>query len=177
MFGWITRRLKGWLQLWEPVTQPLPPLDADEASARLVRLANELRRGHNVLELLHHDGLVRAAQAYARVLADGQGHLTVGTSAELLERLKAVDYQPGVVGQCLGRGHGTPEALLRGWAAVPHARLALLEPDAWHAGFGVADGGDGRRYWCGLVAAPLRRHAHRRGLLVRLPPGVEAPPS
>jgi uncharacterized protein YkwD len=126
---------------------PLPAaaaLDPTASLARVLELTNQERHKAGVPPLAVSSELSNAAQAYSVVLAtsDCFAH-TCGPVPDVAERAGQAGYHGWTaIGENIGAGYPTPEAVVAGWMASPGHRQNLLSPSYREIGIGLATGGD-----------------------------------
>jgi len=148
---------------------PAPaPEPANENAAELARrvfiLTNAERVKHGLSPLIWHDGLAEAARAHNEDQAKNRIESHIGSDgSQIQDRVDKLDLDYRSVGENLGFGHITPEAVVEGWmtSVTGHRELILAElyqdfynPDErpfYNTHLGVSfyrlDGSNFENYW------------------------------
>lgn len=134
----------------------------------VLEAVNEIRIEHGLAPLAAEARLARAALDHtmdqARQGERGVGHVgSDGSSAG--ERADAAGYRWRYIGENVGAGIATPQAIVAGWMNSASHRATILAPEAVHAGVGYVNEHDGRlnHYWTLVVAAPQDGYEARVG--------------
>ena len=95
----------------------------------VVRLTNEFR-AKNGLGVLSVDlDLTEAAQSYSATMARGDFFSHIGKDGSLpWDRAEAAGYESGIIGENIGMGFRTPEAIVDAWIDSDSHRAAMLNP-------------------------------------------------
>lgn len=118
---------------------------AQLSTATIVATINETRRQNGRKALTYNAKLATAARTHANLMASRKtlSHTVGGT---LRQRVTAAGYT-GAVGENLGAGHPTLEAIIQGWLDSRGHRSTLLSNNFKEFGLAAARGADGKTYW------------------------------
>ena len=112
-------------------------LDAFEAE--VLALTNSFRRSNGVAELTAESSLAQAAETHSQNMANQDFFSHTGADgAGVGDRASAAGYGSGVVGENIGAGYSTPEAVVDGWIDSPGHRANMLNGDYTKLGVGYA---------------------------------------
>ncbi|CAA6605485.1 Allergen V5/Tpx-1 family protein [Rhodospirillaceae bacterium LM-1] len=109
---------------------------------------NEVRRDHGLPSLRLDSQLGRAAQDFARELADwGQLSHKGPNGSNLDQRLVRQGYAYRLAAENLASGMIGPRQTVDLWLESPGHRENMLRPELREAGIGVSRASDGQAYW------------------------------
>lgn len=133
--------------------EPLPIRPSSAAAELAVR--HDQARHANSRKPMQVDGrLAQAAQKHADWMAlNGMRHTGAGGSSPF-SRIKAEGYDFSAAGENVAAGQVDPAAALRAWMSSPGHRANILNNEFTQAGYGVATGQNGTKYWCAVFARP-----------------------
>lgn len=138
------------------------PAPAEVAAATLDK-ANAFRKEQGCGLLERHPALDRAAEAFAKYMADTGRYGHTADDREPGDRVAAEKYAFALVTENIAyrfdsNGYGSPDALaggfMQGWIDSPGHRKNLVDPDVVHTGIGYAASADGVVFGVQLFARP-----------------------
>lgn len=119
--------------------------DLGRARAATLCLLNQQRTGRGLAPLRQDSRLLRAARAYARAMArdDFFQHVSAVNGSTLTDRIRAVGYRGGQVGENIAWGTGrlaAPARIVATWMRSPGHRRNILTPSYRTIGIGIVNG-------------------------------------
>lgn len=134
-----------------PAPNPPPaPGSTSSFEQRVFDLVNQERRKAGIAPLMLNTQLTKAAEDYAKTMADRNffSHTGIDGSSPW-SRIQATGYQASTVGENIARGQQTPEAVMQSWMASSGHRANILNGSFKEIGVGFD-----RNYWVQDFAAP-----------------------
>jgi uncharacterized protein YkwD len=138
-----------------PLPPPSPPSPAPvDVPAELLAAHNDRRLEAGLPALGSSVSLQMAAQSHADSMArvGKMAHAGIG-DGDLASRLAGVGYRFRAAGENVARGQRDVAAVMSSWFSSPGHRANILGNFAG-AGFAMARGADGSRYWCATFGTP-----------------------
>ncbi len=146
----VTTMCAGLLLLRLAPTATIAAADESNPIRRVLTLTNTERLKAGLKPLVLSDQLSQAAQTYSQVLATSGcfGH-TCGPTPKFEERAGQAGYTGwNALGENVGAGSPTPEAVVAAWMSSPSHRANMLSPNFSEIGIGlVIGGGSYGTYW------------------------------